>query len=239
MPAAKKKIAEPVAAPAPTGSARIMIVDDHPIVRRGLVQLIQQEPGFKVVKEVESSSEAMRSLREELPDLVIVDLSLRDINGIELIKQVKAVWPQLPMMVLSMHDEGLYAERAIRAGALGYIMKQEGTEKLITAMKSVLKGEVYLSEAMARRVLGRMVAGQPSTSGSPMDDLSDRELEVFELLGRGASTRQIAERLSLSIKTVESHREHIKRKLHLKNASELVQHATEWVLRATRAAGEA
>jgi DNA-binding NarL/FixJ family response regulator len=213
-------------------NVRIMIVDDHPIVRRGLAELIEQEPGFKVTAEAESAQDAMRAIRSDQPDLAIVDLSLKDTSGIELVKQIKAQWPTIPLLVLSMHDESLYAERALRAGALGYIMKQEGTEKLITAIRAVMRGEVYLSDAMARRVLGRMVSGQPAISSTPLDILSDRELEVFEQIGRGLSTRQIAQRMCVSIKTIESHREHIKRKLNLKNASELVQHATEWLLRA-------
>lgn len=209
-----------------------MIVDDHPIVRRGLAELIEQEPGFKVTAEAESAQDALRAIRTDPPDLAIIDLSLKDTSGIELVKQIKAQWPTIPLLVLSMHDESLYAERALRAGALGYIMKQEGTEKLITAIRAVMRGEVYLSDAMARRVLGRMVSGQPAVSSTPLDILSDRELEVFEQIGRGLSTRQIAQRMCVSIKTIESHREHIKRKLNLKNASELVQHATEWLLRA-------
>jgi len=210
---------------------RVMIVDDHPIVRRGLVEMIEQEEDLNVIGEAEDAHSALQALKKLELDVAIVDLTLKDIGGLELIKQIQVLQPELPMLVLSMHDETLYAERALRAGAKGYIMKQEGTDKLITAIRTVLRGEIYVSEKMASRMLGKLVGGKARTDGSPLDRLSDREIEVFELLGRGLGTRQIAERLSVSIKTIESHREHIKEKLHLKNANELVQHATQWVMR--------
>ncbi len=223
-----KRQAHPISAD--HGPVDIWIVDDHPIVRQGLTQLVQQDPDLTVGRDLGSAKETLGALREALPDLLVIDLSLQDVNGLELMKQIKAQWPTLPMLALSMHDETLYAERALRAGALGYIMKQEGTEKLVTAIRTVLRGELYVSEAMARRMLGRVVSGRPDTRGSPLDALSDRELEIFELVGRGLSTRAIAERLHVSVKTVESHRDHIKAKLQLNNAIELVQHATQWAL---------
>ncbi len=209
---------------------KILIVDDHSIVRRGLANLIQQEKGLQVCAEAQSAQEALKSIRETKPDLVVVDLSLKDLNGIELIKQIRSMHAQLPMMVLSMHDELLYAERALRAGALGYVMKAEATEKLVTAIRTVLRGEIYVSDRMSYLILGRMLGTRNDISRPPLEVLSDRELEVFELLGRGLGTRQIAERMCVSIKTVESHRESIKSKLNLKSASELVHLATHWVM---------
>jgi len=208
----------------------ILIVDDHPIVRRGIAAMINQEPDLEVCAEAENYHDGLDAIRKHKPDLAIIDLTLEDIGGLELVKQVKALAPDILMLVLSMHDETLYAERVLRAGARGYIMKQEGTEKLIQAIRSVMRGDVYVSERMASRMLGKFVDGKRDAGSSPLERLSDRELEVFELLGRGLSTREIAERLCVSIKTIESHREHIKEKLKLKNANELVQHATQWVM---------
>lgn len=215
----------------PTRTIRVIIVDDHPIVRRGLVQMIQQEPDLIVCAEAEGANVAFTAIKQHLPDVAIVDLTLKDIGGLELIKQLQNTFPDLPVLVLSMHDETLYAERALRAGAKGYIMKQEGADKLITAIRTVLGGDIFLSDKMASRLLGRLVGGRGGDTGSTLDRLSDRELEVFELIGRGLGTRNIAERLCVSIKTIESHREHIKQKLQLKNATELVQHATQWVMK--------
>jgi len=209
---------------------RILIVDDHPIVRRGIAAMIDQEPDLQVVAEAEGYHEALDIIRGQQLDLAIVDMTLKDIGGLELVKQVRAIDDELPILVLSMHDEALYAERVLRAGARGYIMKQEGTDKLVSAIRTVLRGDIYVSEKMASRMLGKLVGGSGDAGSSPLQRLSDRELEVFELLGHGQSTREVAERLCVSIKTIESHREHIKEKLQLKNANELVQHATQWVM---------
>jgi len=209
---------------------RMLIVDDHPIVRRGLVAMLSQEPDMKVVAEAENFHDALEAIKQHPLDVAIIDLTLEGIGGLELVKQVRITNPELHLLVLSMHDESLYAERVLRAGARGYIMKQEGTDRLITAIRTILRGEIYVSERMASRMLGSIVGGRSSDSRMPLDRLSDRELEVFELLGKGMGTRQVAERLCVSIKTIESHREHIKLKLQLKNASELIQHATQWVL---------
>ncbi len=216
--------------PAPSPAIRIVIVDDHPIVRRGLIGMINQEPDLKVIAEAENFHQALDAIKADVPDLAVVDLTLEGISGLELIKQLKVMWPQLPVLVLSMHDEMLYAERVLRAGAKGYIMKQEGTERLILAIRTIMRGEIYVSERMASRMLGKFVGGKREGGSSPLDRLSDRELEVFELLGKGMGTRQVAEKLCVSIKTVESHREHIKLKLGLKSANELIQHATQWVM---------
>ena len=163
-----------------------------------------------------------------MPDLVVVDISLKGSNGIELLKNIKVRYPRQAVLMLSMHDESLYAVRALRAGAAGYVMKQEATEKVLTAIRQVLNGEIYLSERMEKKMMHQLVGGRAARTGSPLEDLSDRELEVFNLIGQGHGTRQIAEELHLSIKTIESHRAHIKEKLNLKNATELVQHAIQW-----------
>lgn len=209
--------------------AKILLVDDHPIVRQGLAELIEQEDDLVICGEAQSGFEALQAIATAKPDLAMVDISLQGTNGLELIKQIKAGHSDVPVLVLSMHDETLYAERALRAGARGYVMKEEATARLITAIRRVLSGEIYLSERMSARLLSRFVDGGPQTGGSAMERLSDRELEVFELIGRGLSTRRIAEELHLSIKTIESHREHIKEKLKLESSQELMRHAMQWV----------
>ena len=207
----------------------VLIVDDHPIVRQGLTQLIDQEDDLHVCGQAEDAHEAMRAIRELSPDMVVVDISLKDTSGIELIKDIKVRCPDLPVLTLSMHDEGVYAERAMRAGARGYIMKQEATERVVTAIRRVLSGEVYVSEGMAAKMVSKLVAGPAQTGGSPVDRLSDRELEVFRLIGTGYGTREMAEKLHLSIKTIETYRAHIKDKLDLVDANELLRTAITWV----------
>jgi len=209
--------------------ARVLVVDDHPIVRQGLVQLINQEADLVVCGDAENAHKAIEAIKLLKPDVAVVDISLKSINGLELIKNIKVDHPKLPILVLSMHDEGLYAERALRAGAKGYIMKQEATENMLMAIRRVLKGEIYVSEKMGAKMLHQLVDGRQDAGSSPLDRLSDRELEVFQLIGQGLGTRQIAEQLHLSVKTIESYREHIKEKMKLKNATELVQHAVQWV----------
>jgi len=207
----------------------VLIVDDHPIVRQGLTQLIDQEPDLHVCGQAEDAYQAMRAIRERTPDMVLVDISLKQTSGIELIKDIKVQYPSLPVLTLSMHDEGIYAERALRAGAKGYIMKQEATEKVVTAIRRVLAGEVYVSEGMAAKMVSKLVAGPAETGGSPVDRLSDRELEVFRLIGAGYGTREMAQKLHLSIKTIETYRAHIKEKLDLVDANELLRTAITWV----------
>ena len=220
---------EPSKAAAPSKPRRaILLVDDHPIVRQGLAELIDHEKDLCVcgtADDIYKSLELVESLR---PDLVIVDISLKGGNGLELLKNIKIRHPRQPVLMLSMHDESLYAVRALRAGAAGYIMKQEATDRVITAIRQVLNGEIYLSERMEKKMMQQLVGSRAARTGSPLEDLSDRELEVFNLIGQGHGTRQIAEELHLSIKTIESHRAHIKEKLNLKNATELVQHAMQW-----------
>ena len=208
---------------------RVLLVDDHPILRRGLAQLINQEADMTVCGEAEDAPKAFEAVSTLQPDVAVVDISLKGGNGIELIKNVKARFPDLPMLVLSMHDESLYAERALRAGGLGYIMKEEAIEQVLVAIRQVLLGEIFLSDKMKAKMLQQLANGKTKTLVSPIEHLTDRELEVFRLIGEGHSTRQIAAELHLSVRTVEAYREYIKGKLNLKNATELVQHAFHWV----------
>jgi len=206
----------------------IVIVDDHPIVRQGLAQLINQESDLLVCGQAEDAYEAMQTIRESDPDMVIVDISLKETSGVELIKDLKIQYPDLPVLTLSMHDETVYGERALRAGARGYITKQEATEKVVTAIRRVLAGEVYVSNGMAAKMVSKLVGG-PGKTGSPVECLSDRELEVFRMLGEGYNTREMADKLHLSVKTIETYRAHIKDKLGLQDASELLRSAIRWV----------
>jgi DNA-binding NarL/FixJ family response regulator len=206
----------------------VLIVDDHPIVRQGRAQLIDQEADLRVCGQAEDAHEAMQAIRTLQPDMVIVDISLKDTSGMELIKDLKVQYPELPVLTLSMHDEAVYGERALRAGARGYIMKQEATERVVTAIRRVLSGDVYVSDRMAAKMVSKLTGGATS-SGSPVDCLSDRELEVFRLIGEGHGTRQVAEELHLSVKTIETYRAHIKEKLGLRDANELFRSAIEWV----------
>ncbi|MCX5806327.1 MAG: response regulator transcription factor [Proteobacteria bacterium] len=208
---------------------KIFIVDDHPIVRKGLSQMINQEADLVVCGEADSAQHALESLKKSQPDLMIVDISLQGIDGIELIKLIKARYGNLPVLVVSMHDESLYAERALRVGAKGYIMKQEAIEKMMEAIRRVLRGELYISEGVSANIVKRFIDGKAETTQSAIEILSDRELEVFQLIGQGVGTRQIADNLHVSIKTVESYRANIKEKLKLKNATELMKHAVHWV----------
>lgn len=209
--------------------AKVFVVDDHPVVRQGLAQLINQELDLKVCGEAQTVQDALKLIPPAKPDLVIIDLSLKGKSGIELIKDLQVREPNLPLLVLSMLDETFYAERVLRAGAKGYIMKEEAPESLLTAIRRVLGGEVYLSDNMSSKMLRKFVAGRPETLGSPIDRLSDRELEVFQAIGHGMKTSQIAEDMHLSVKTIESYREHLKEKLALGDAAELLQHAILWV----------
>ncbi|MHC4431426.1 MAG: response regulator transcription factor [Planctomycetota bacterium] len=208
---------------------RILIVDDHPIVRQGLAELINHEEDFVVCGQAEDYHEALTAVGQCDPDMAVVDISLKETSGLELIKDIHLQHPDLPILALSMHDETLYAERALRAGAMGYIMKQEATENVIAAIRRVLGGEIYVSDRMASRMVRKLVTGQTVTNASPVDSLSDRELEVFRLIGKGHGTRQISERLCLSVKTIETYRAHIKDKLALADAAELLQYAIQWV----------
>lgn len=210
--------------------ANVLIVDDHAFLRRGLAQIIDDLPEVTVCGEAGGVSETLEQIRRTQPDIVVVDISLADGNGLELTREIKSNWPDIKILVSSMHDEALMAERALRAGALGYVSKSDDVDAFITALRRVRDGQVYLSPRMTDRLLTRVVAGGAEPSRSPLEKLSDRELEVFELIGRGLSTKQIAAQLDLSRKTVETYREHIKSKLNLRNGTELTRHAVQWVL---------
>jgi DNA-binding NarL/FixJ family response regulator len=207
---------------------RILVVDDHPIVRQGLALLINREADLLVCGEAEDAMGAMHVLASAKPDVLIVDLSLSGPDGLDLLKNIRTTHPALPVLILSMHDELIYAERALRAGANGYIMKQVATEKVLVAVRRILAGEIYVSDRIANRMLKHYITGSGTTRQSSIADLSDRELEVFRLIGEGHGTRQIAEELHLSIKTVESYQAHIKDKLSLRSSRELMQHAIQW-----------
>ncbi len=208
---------------------KIIIVDDHPIVRRGLSELVNGHDDLVVCGQAEDARQAMQAIKTLKPDVVIVDISLKETSGMELIKDIKVQYPNLSVLALSMHDEALYAERVLRAGADGYIMKAEATENIVTAIRKVISGQIYLSDRMAPKMVRKLVGAAPNTGGSPIDCLSDRELEVFSLIGQGYATRRIAEKLYLSIKTIETYRAHIKDKLNLADAAELLQYAIQWV----------
>jgi DNA-binding NarL/FixJ family response regulator len=217
--------------PSSVTRSTIFIVDDHPIVRQGLALLINREPDLTVCGDAEEASSALRMIESLKPDLIIVDISLNGPDGLDLLKNIRARDPNLPVLILSMLDESLYAERSLRAGASGYIMKQEATDRVLVAIRRILDGEIYVSDRMADRMLHRFVGGaQQVEPRSPISDLSDRELEVFRLIGDGRGTRQIAQELHISVKTVESYQAHIKDKLSLKNARELLQRAIQWTV---------
>jgi DNA-binding NarL/FixJ family response regulator len=227
------KIAAPAPVPLKPASSdkktAIFIVDDHPLVRQGLAQVINAETDMVVCGEAEDAPKALHLVNAKNPDLVIVDISLRGNNGLELIKNIKALKHNLPILVFSMHDETVYAQRALRAGARAYVMKQESADKIVMAIRRIMSGDIYVSNRVADQVLHQLVNGSGDPGGSPVDRLSDRELEVIQLIGRGLSTREIASSLNLSVKTIESHRAHIKEKLNLRNATELVQFSVQWV----------
>jgi DNA-binding NarL/FixJ family response regulator len=207
---------------------RIVIVDDHPLFRKGLEQLIHSDAAFTVCGEAGNAAESMDVIRKLNPDLAIVDLSLPGANGIELIKNIRAEFPNLPILVLSMHDESLYGLRALRAGANGYVMKHEAMANVVQAIREVFSGRPYLSPAMAAQVITKFAKKSSEGESDAVDRLSDRELEILELIGKGTEVRQIANLLHLSPKTVETHRAHIKEKLQLKNAREVARFAVQW-----------
>ena len=207
---------------------RVLIVDDHPIVRQGLRRVMENEDDLVVCGEAESARDARTAIKELHPDVVIADISLKQGDGIELVRDVRAHHPTLPILVLSMHDETIYAERMLSAGANGYIMKQAASDQFLASVRRVLDGGIYVSEAVGTNMIQKFAAGGAYISANPIDRLSNRELQILHMIGKGMSTRETAQSLNLSIKTIESHRAHIKEKLNLKNATELVQHAIQW-----------
>jgi DNA-binding NarL/FixJ family response regulator len=209
---------------------RVLLVDDHPIVRQGLALLIDREADLSVCGEADGAHSAFHAMETLRPDIVLLDISLNGPDGLEVLKEIRIKTGSLPVLILSMHDESIYAERAMRAGANGYIMKQEATEKVLIAIRRILQGDVYLSDRLTTTMLQQYVRGGAHTKSSPLLNLTDRELEVFRLIGEGHGTRQIADELHLSVKTIESYQAHIKEKLALRNARELVQHAIEWTV---------
>lgn len=208
---------------------RVMLVDDHPMVRERLAHLIDQQPDLQVCGEASEAAEALAAIEREKPDIAIVDLSLRNSNGLNLIKDLKVRESKVPVLVLSMHDESHYAERALRAGASGYVSKQESTGNILSAIRRVLDGGIHVSPDLAGALVKRMVGGLQQHDVSPVARLADRELEIFQLIGRGQGTRKIAESLNLSVKTVESYRARIKEKLQLEDGIQLLQRAMQWV----------
>ncbi|HEV2208823.1 MAG TPA: response regulator transcription factor [Verrucomicrobiae bacterium] len=207
---------------------RILIVDDHPMMREGLAQLIDHEPDLRACCQADTAAQALASVAAQAPDLVLLDISLPDKSGLELIKDFQALHPGLPVLVVSMHDETLYAERVLRSGGRGYIMKQEGGKKLMQAIRQVLSGQIYVSDKISAKILEVFSGRRAESSQSPVERLTDREFEVFQLLGQGRSTRELAEHLHLSVKTVEVHRANIKKKLGLKSGADLVRYAIRW-----------
>ena len=207
---------------------QVLIVDDHPMMRQGLVQLIGLEPDLAVCGEAENAGVALDAIGTLKPDLVLADISLPGKNGLELIKDFQTIQPGLPVLVISMHDESLYAERVLRAGGRGYIMKQEGGKKLMQAIRQVLDGKIYVSDKMSANILEIFSGRRAGTESSPLEKLTDREFEIFQLIGQGQRTRDIAEKLHLSVKTVDAHRANIKTKLKLNSATELVRYAVRW-----------
>lgn len=218
----------PLATSPTAGKFRLFLVDGHPITRQGVRMLVERESDLVVCGEAGSAAGAMDLIPKAAPDLAIIEIALKTTSGLELMKNIKAVLPELPVLIMSIHDESLYAERALRAGAKGYIMKREASEKILVAIRRVLSGELYLSERMKERMLHRLVKSPHEDVVFTIDTLSDREMEVFQLIGNGFSTRQVAAKLNLSVKTIDSYREHLKLKLRLEKGADLVRYAIQW-----------
>ena len=213
---------------APAGRLKLLIVDDHPVFREGIAALLARVPGVEICGDAAAAPAALEAMRRLEPDLALVDISLPGANGLELTKAMLSERPKLRIIILSMHDESLYALRALKAGARGYVMKSEAAGSIVAAIEKVNSGSIYVSPRYAEQLIFKAVQSLESGMGSPVDRLSDRELEVLNHLGRGKSTRAIAEELRLSVKTIETHRSHIKEKLGLRDAAELVRFALDW-----------
>jgi DNA-binding NarL/FixJ family response regulator len=224
--------AEAPPAPRPTGAKtalRVLLVDDHPLMRRGMRTLIEQQPGFEVCAEAGTAPQALEMVRKWDPNLTVVDITLQSTNGIELTKSLRAQSPAMHVLVVSMHDEELFAERALRAGAAGYLMKHEAADKVVLALERILRGEIYISDRLKERMLHRFVSPRTEKAATAIETLSDREMEVLQWIGNGYGTRAIADQLKLSVKTIDTYREHLKLKLNLKSGAELVRYAIQWM----------
>lgn len=208
---------------------KILLVDDHPLMRKGVAMTLEEEMDFTVVAQASDAESALPMFQETSPDVAIIDISLPGMNGIELLKQVRAMYPKIICLIVSRHEEELYAERAIRAGARGYLMKVEAGERIVQAVRQVLNGGLYLSSDINQKILMNLATGGNASGQSPLELLSDRELEVFELIGNGVPTKDIADKMHVSVKTVESYRSRIKQKLNIESASELMQRAVQWL----------
>jgi DNA-binding NarL/FixJ family response regulator len=216
------------AATAKSGRKRILVVDDHPMMRTGLAHLINKQPGLEICGEAGSPAEAMKNISKNRPDLILADITMKEGSGLEFIKDVRAIHGDMRILVVSMHDEKVYAERVLRAGACGYIMKEESGEYLITAIQRVLAGGVYLSDAMSARMLQSLAQPKSRDNDSPLRRLTDREFEVFQLIGQGKNTEEIAGQIHISPRTVDVHRANIKEKLNLKAGAALIHYAVQW-----------
>ena len=225
----KTSVPTPPEPPATPARRRILVIDDHPFMRAGLAQLIDRQADMQVCGEAGNPAEAVRELARCQPDLVLTDITMPGRSGLEFIKDLLTTHPKMPVLVVSMHDEAIYAERVLRAGARGYIMKEAGGENLLAAIRRIMGGEVYLSPAMSARILENLSGRRPRGSTSPIEKLTDREFEVFRLIGQGKSTKDIAAQLHLSSNTVDVHRSHLQEKLELKDTTALVRHAVRWV----------
>ena len=212
-------------------SVKIYLIDDHPVIRQGIRSVLERHPDLRVCGEAGDAEEALPYLRDHAVDLILIDLVLDRASGFDLIKRIRSEHEELPLLVLSIGEEHLYAPRALRAGANGYLMKGASPTEIVAAVRAVLEGGTYVSDELRDRLVREMATGKPAPVGTPAEQLSDRELEVFELIGRGLITRDIAERLNLSVKTIETYRLKIKQKMGLTNATEVVQHAVLWVNR--------
>ncbi len=212
----------------PPKKARVLLVDDHPLVRQGIAMALADEADLEICGEAEDHTGALQMVKQTSPDIAVVDLMLRESSGLELIKDMHVRYPDVAILVLSMRDEGFYAERVLRAGARGYITKEEGPAKVIQGIRRILSGEIYVCEKMASKIMSKIAGGRAIAGGTGVENLTDRELEIFELIGDGLTTHEIAARLHVSSKTVDSHREHIKEKLGVDTANQLLKYAIEW-----------
>ena len=230
MPSKAKSKAGQQLSEAVARKSRVVIVDDHPLIRQGLAQLLNTRPNLSVIAEADSAGAGLDLVRRHNPDLVILDLSLAKADGLEVVKQLKAELPKLPILVISMHDESVYAERVLRAGARGYVMKKEPSEKIFLAVDALLRGEIFVSDRIKQDMLQFTATGKRASNegGEPLDHLTDREMQVFRRMGDGISTREIAQELHLSVKTIESYRESLKVKLNVPTGAALVQRAIQW-----------